>query len=228
MMNDHFCEKFCHCSTYCEKRFPGCSCPSGGCTANTCICVKALRECDPDICKTCVCTIQINILKRQGKELPKTSNICKNIDMMCQRKRKLFVGKSKVCPGLGLYSGEVIEKEEYICLYSGEIITDADSENRGIIQDAIEETYLFNLNSQYVVDASKVGNIMRYSNHASGAHVNAVPKVITYVRGDQMVGLYATRRIEIGQEILFDYNFKKDFEWLKAYKEKYASIAFDK
>lgn len=144
--------------------------------------------------------------------------------MMSQRKRKLFVGNSKVCPGLGLFAGEVFEKDEYICLYGGELITDADSENRGIVQDAIEETYLFNLNDRYVVDASKVGNIMRYSNHASGPLMNATPRVITYVKGDQKVGLYASKRIEIGQEILFDYNFNKEFKWIESYKEKYKAI----
>mmetsp|Transcript_27157 Transcript_27157/g.27032 ORF Transcript_27157/g.27032 Transcript_27157/m.27032 type:complete len:146 (+) Transcript_27157:1284-1721(+) len=141
--------------------------------------------------------------------------------MITRRERKLFVGKSKICPGLGLFSGEIIEPQEYICLYSGEILTDRDSEDRGIIQDAIEETYLFTLNSKYAVDASKVGNIMRYANHSVGPFINANPKVITYVNGDQKVGLYSTRRIEIGQEILFDYNFKKEFKWIEEYKKKF-------
>jgi SET domain-containing protein len=144
------------------------------------------------------------------------------VNILYQRKRKLFVGKSKVCPSLGLFAGEIIEKEEYICLYSGEILTENDSENRGVVQDVIEETYLFTLNNRYVIDASKVGNIMRYSNHGSGNHTNAVPKIITYVEGNQTIGLYATKRINIGQEILFDYNFAKDFDWLKDYQHKYG------
>ena len=133
------------------------------------------------------------------------------------------MGKSKVCPSLGLFAGEIIEQGQYICLYSGEILTENDSENRGVVQDVIEETYLFTLNTRYVVDASKVGNIMRYSNHGSGQHINAIPKIITYVQGNQAIGLYATKRIEVGQEILFDYNFAKNFDWMKEYHEKFRT-----
>lgn len=224
-LNGKCCEKFCHCASFWDKRFPGCSW-NGKCNPTSCIWIKANREWDPELWKTCNSHINQEGLKLKGKNLPMQSNLCKNVDILYQRKRRLFVGKSKVCPSLGLFAGEVIEPGEYICIYSGEILSEFDSENRGIVQDIIEETYLFTLNSRYVVDASKVGNIMRYANHASGQHINAFPKIIAFVQGGQAIGLYANKRIEIGQEILFDYNFQKNFEWLKVYHTKYKTAGF--
>ena len=143
------------------------------------------------------------------------------MDITSMRQRKLYVGNSKVCPSLGLFSGEVIEPNEYIWIYSGEVLSEFDSEKRGVVQDIIEETYLFTLNTEHVVDASKAGNIMRYSNHGIQGHCNAVPKIIKFVNGTQAIGLYAIKQIDTGQEILFDYNIRKDFSWLKDYKDKY-------
>lgn len=214
------CEKFCHCRNHCEKRFPGCGW-IGFCDVKTCLCIKNNRECDPEICTSCNSHIQQEALKLKSKHLPKSTNLCQNVDIYNMRQRRLFVGKSKVCPSLGLFAGEVIEPNEYIWIYSGEILNESDSENKGVIQDIIEETYLFTLNTEQVVDASKTGNIMRYSNHGLNQHCNAVPKIIKFVNGNQAIGLYATKHIDIGQEILFDYNIRKNFSWLNMYTSKY-------
>ena len=223
-LSGKWCEKFCHWASFWDKRFPGCSC-NGQCNPSSCIWIKSNREWDPELWKTWNSQIHQEGLQLKGRHLPMQSNLCKNVDILYQRKRRLFVGKSKVCPSLGLFAGEVIEPSEYICIYSGEILSEFDSENRGIVQDIIEETYLFTLNSRYVVDASKVGNITRYANHGSGQHINAYPKIIAFVQGGQAIGLYANKRIEIGQEILFDYNFQKNFEWLKLYHKKYRTVS---
>jgi SET domain-containing protein len=82
------------------------------------------------------------------------------------RNTNLFVGQSKICPSVGLFAGKQFKKNELICIYSGEKLHESEADMRGTIQDEIEETYLFNLDEFYCMDASRIGNLMRYSNHA--------------------------------------------------------------
>ena len=51
-----------------------------------------------------------------------------------------------------------------------------------------------------------------------------IQKIIAFVQGGQAIGLYANKRIEIGQEILFDYNLQKRFDWLIEYCKKYRTF----
>ena len=67
---------------------------------------------------------------------------------------KVFVGNSLICPSLGLFAGQNFEIGDIISIYSGEKLQDDEAEMRGLIQDAIEETYLFTLDEVYSIDAS--------------------------------------------------------------------------
>ena len=46
---------------------------------------------------------------------------------------KIFVGNSLICPGLGLFSGQNLNKGDIICIYSGEKLQDDEAEMRGLI-----------------------------------------------------------------------------------------------
>ena len=133
----------------------------------------------------------------------------------------LKITKIIICSGLGLFAGEKLKVCQFICIYSGEIQSNIDSYNSGVVQDAVEETYLFTLNSELTIDATKVGNVMRYANHSSPEYINWIANIITFINGGQAIALYACRIIEAGDEILFNYNFNKNFKWIQQYNDKF-------
>ena len=74
---------------------------------------------------------------------------------------KTILGKSNICEGLGLFALEEIEENEFICEYTGEIISRDESDRRSIIKDIVGLNYLFTVSQQYDIDAFKAGNEMR-------------------------------------------------------------------
>jgi histone-lysine N-methyltransferase EZH2 len=74
---------------------------------------------------------------------------------------KAVLGKSHICEGLGLFTLEDIEKDEFICEYTGEIISRDESDRRSVIKDVVGLNYLFTVSQQFDIDAFRAGNEMR-------------------------------------------------------------------
>ena len=202
-LRNNYCEKYCACSKACKNRFGGCNC-RGQCNTKTCHCWAAHRECDYDVCGNC------------------HINGCSNCNVAQKKHAHLIVGHSSI-HGWGCFSKDALKKGAFICSYLGEIISQDEADRRGKIYDKLKCSFLFELNKEYVIDATRKGNKLKYANH-SHKHANMSPRVVIH-NGDHYVHMYAIRDIERGEELCFDYGYGTDGygnKWARKATNKYS------
>jgi len=121
------------------------------------------------------------------------------------RKKRLRFQRSKIHEW-GLVALESIDAEDFVIEYVGELIRRPVSDIREAQYEksGIGSSYLFRLDDDYVVDATKRGGLARFINHSCDP--NCYTKVIT-VEGQKKIFIYAKRRIYGGEELTYNYKF---------------------
>ncbi|GBG74473.1 hypothetical protein CBR_g18883 [Chara braunii] len=121
------------------------------------------------------------------------------------RKKKLKFQRSKIHEW-GLVALEPIEAGDLVIEYVGELIRRKVSDFREKKYEAmgIGSSYLFRIDDDYVVDATKHGGLARFINHC--CEPNCLTKIIS-VEGQKKIVIYSKRAIAPGEELTYDYKF---------------------
>ncbi|KAI3500425.1 hypothetical protein L1887_36246 [Cichorium endivia] len=198
------CEKYCGCPKTCKNRFRGCHCAKSQCRSRQCPCFAAGRECDPDVCRNCWIGCGDGTLGIPGQRGDNYE--CRNMKLLLKQQQRVLLGRSDVS-GWGAFLKNSVPKHEYLGEYTGELISHREADKRGKIYDRENSSFLFNLNDQYVLDAYRKGDKLKFANHSPVP--NCYAKVIM-VAGDHRVGIFAKERISAGEELFYDYRYEPD------------------
>ncbi|GJE96303.1 SET domain-containing protein [Phanerochaete sordida] len=210
------CERNCCCTLDCTRRFPGCECarlrqeankqrsPDDSyepepdlCSDSDCPCAAAGRECDPELCDC------LHDLYSEEAE-------CRNVSLRRKRGKRVKAGTS--FSGLGVFLEEPVGRGELVCEYVGELTYEATTETRDLLAQHRGRAYVYKLNDTFDVDASTVGNVARFINHAPSKRANCITKIMN-VSGDHRIGIYSAKHLRSGTELTIDYGdefFKSD------------------
>ncbi|XP_027189731.1 histone-lysine N-methyltransferase EZA1-like isoform X3 [Cicer arietinum] len=197
------CEKYCGCSKSCKNRFRGCHCAKSQCRSRQCPCFAAGRECDPDVCRNCWVSCGDGTL---GEPTRRGEGQCGNMRLLLRQQQRILLGKSDVA-GWGAFLKNPVNKNDYLGEYTGELISHREADKRGKIYDRANSSFLFDLNEQYVLDAYRKGDKLKFANHSSNP--NCYAKVML-VAGDHRVGIFAKEHIDASEELFYDYRYGPD------------------
>ncbi|KAM9746584.1 LOW QUALITY PROTEIN: histone-lysine N-methyltransferase SETD1A [Menidia menidia] len=121
------------------------------------------------------------------------------------RKKKLRFGRSRIHEW-GLFAMEPIAADEMVIEYVGQNIRQmvADHREKRYTQQGIGSSYLFRVDHDTIIDATKCGNLARFINHCCTP--NCYAKVIT-IESQKKIVIYSKQAIAVNEEITYDYKF---------------------
>ncbi|KFO55898.1 SET1A methyltransferase, partial [Chaetorhynchus papuensis] len=121
------------------------------------------------------------------------------------RKKRLRFGRSRIHEW-GLFAMEPIAADEMVIEYVGQNIRQvvADMREKRYAQEGIGSSYLFRVDHDTIIDATKCGNLARFINHCCTP--NCYAKVIT-IEAQKKIVIYSKQAIGVNEEITYDYKF---------------------
>ncbi|PLB47001.1 histone-lysine N-methyltransferase, H3 lysine-4 specific [Aspergillus steynii IBT 23096] len=127
-----------------------------------------------------------------------------------KRKKPVRFARSAI-HNWGLYAEENITANDMIIEYVGEKVRQqvADMRERQYLKSGIGSSYLFRIDENTVIDATKRGGIARFINHSCTP--NCTAKIIK-VDGSKRIVIYALRDIERDEELTYDYKFEREWD----------------
>ncbi|KAL4660390.1 histone-lysine N-methyltransferase SETD1B-A-like [Arapaima gigas] len=121
------------------------------------------------------------------------------------RKKKIRFCKSHI-HDWGLFALEPIAADEMVIEYVGQNIRQviADMREKRYEDEGIGSSYMFRVDHDTIIDATKCGNFARFINHS--CNPNCYAKVIT-VESQKKIVIYSRQPINVNEEITYDYKF---------------------
>nr|XP_020485458.1 LOW QUALITY PROTEIN: histone-lysine N-methyltransferase SETD1B-A-like [Labrus bergylta] len=106
----------------------------------------------------------------------------------------------------GLFAMEPIAADEMVIEYVGQNIRQviADMREKRYEEEGIGSSYMFRVDHDTIIDATKCGNFARFINHS--CNPNCYAKVIT-VESQKKIVIYSRQPINVNEEITYDYKF---------------------
>ncbi|KAF8067457.1 hypothetical protein FPV67DRAFT_1492038 [Lyophyllum atratum] len=200
--NNQHCQRSCRCDRKCAIRWKGCDCKHskksrGGdrpCqSADKCKCLRAGRECDPELCVRC---------GARGKG--KAKGNCRNVNLQRGEFPTIMVRYGSY--GLGAFATSQISENTTIGEYFGEIIRDIEHGSYAIIHAHTGLNYIFDLDSIYSLDAAKLGNEMRYLNdYRDRPDYNNCVAQLRLIDGDHRIALVTNQSVQPNEELFLSY-----------------------
>lgn len=128
-----------------------------------------------------------------------------------KKRKKLVKFDRSAIHNWGLYAQENIAANDMIIEYVGEQVRQRVADLREVKYDqqGVGSSYLFRIDEDTVIDATKMGGIARFINHSCTP--NCTAKIIR-VDGTKRIVIYALRDIGQDEELTYDYKFEREID----------------
>ncbi|XP_020881932.1 putative histone-lysine N-methyltransferase ASHH4 isoform X2 [Arabidopsis lyrata subsp. lyrata] len=160
---------------------------------------------DPGSSTICGSDCNCGILLSSCSSSCKCSSECTNKPFQQRHIKKMKLVQTEKC-GYGIVADEDINSGEFIIEYVGEVIDEKICEERlWKLNHKVEKNfYLCQINWNMVIDATHKGNKSRYINHSCNPNTEMQKWIID---GETRIGIFATRFINKGEQLTYDYQF---------------------